>query len=181
MAWSSVTGRRARAGEPFTLVRRRLLASERPAPISTGKRLTAGVVKPDAPGMGLLLNIDVPDLEAAERFYSAAFGLTVGRRFGGDFVELLGWPAAVYLLRRDAGTIGAGAGPRRYERHWTPIHPDIVVEDLEAAVMRAVTAGAVVEQPSRDAEYGRIAMLSDPFGHGFCLIQFNAEGYDALL
>jgi predicted enzyme related to lactoylglutathione lyase len=145
------------------------------------KRLTAGVVIPEPSGMRLLLNIDVPDIEAAERFYSAAFGLTVGRRFGDDFVELLGWPAAVYLLLKDAGTIGAGADPRRYDRHWTPIHPDIVVDDLEAAVTRAVTAGAVVEQPSRDARYGRIAMLSDPFGHGFCLIQFNAAGYDALL
>jgi predicted enzyme related to lactoylglutathione lyase len=136
---------------------------------------------PEPSGMGLLLNIDVPDLETAERFYSAAFGLTVGRRFGADVVELLGWPAAVYLLRKESGTVGAGGDPRRYDRHWTPIHPDIVVEDLDAAVLRAASAGAVVEQPSTSVGYGRIAMLSDPFGHGFCLIQFNAEGYDALL
>ncbi len=43
--------------------------------------------------MTFLLNIDVPDVAAAERFYTAAFGLTVGRRFGTDFVELAGWPA----------------------------------------------------------------------------------------
>ena len=24
-------------------------------------------------------------------------------------------------------------------------------------------------------------MLADPFGHGFCLVEFNARGYDALL
>jgi len=24
-------------------------------------------------------------------------------------------------------------------------------------------------------------VLADPFGHGFCLIQFSAEGYDALV
>jgi hypothetical protein len=24
-------------------------------------------------------------------------------------------------------------------------------------------------------------MFADPFGHGFCLIEFNAIGYDALL
>ncbi len=34
---------------------------------------------------------------------------------------------------------------------------------------------------ARDAPYGRIAMLADPFGHGFCLLQFSARGYDALL
>lgn len=131
--------------------------------------------------MGLLLNIDVPDIEAAERFYCAAFGLSVGRRFGADFVELLGWPSPLYLLKKAAGTSGAGQDLRRYDRHWTPIHPDVVVEDLDGALARAVAAGAVVEHPPRDAPYGRIAMLADPFGHGLCLIQFNASGYDALL
>lgn len=131
--------------------------------------------------MTLLINIDVPDMAAAERFYATAFGLTVGRRFDADFIELLGWPTPLYLLRKDAGTTGAGADLRRYDRHWTPIHPDVVVEDLDAALVRAVAAGAVVEHPPRAAAYGRIAMLADPFGHGFCLIEFNAAGYDALL
>lgn len=131
--------------------------------------------------MTLLLNIDVPDVETAVRFYTAAFGLEVGRRFGTDFVELLGWPATVYLLTKKAGTVGAGGDLRRYERHWTPVHADIVVDDVDAAVERAVTAGAKLESPARDAAYGRIAMLADPFGHGFCLLQFNDKGYDALL
>jgi predicted enzyme related to lactoylglutathione lyase len=131
--------------------------------------------------MTFLLNIDVPDMAAAERFYTAAFGLAVGRRFDAEFVELTGWPVPVYLLLKAAGTPGAGGEMRRYERHWSPIHPDVLVEDLDAAVARAVAAGAVVEQPARPAPYGRIAMLGDPFGHGFCLIEMNAEGYDALL
>ena len=40
--------------------------------------------------MRLLVNIDVPDLAAAEAFYSAAFGLRRGRRFGIDALELIG-------------------------------------------------------------------------------------------
>ena len=131
--------------------------------------------------MSLLINIDVPDAEAATRFYTEAFGLTVGRRFGKDFVELLGWEAPVYLLAKNAGTVGAGGDLRRYERHWTPFHLDVVVADVDAAVERAVAAGAQLEAPARDAPYGRIAMLADPFGHGFCLLQFSAKGYDALL
>ena len=131
--------------------------------------------------MSLLINIDVPDAEAATRFYTEAFGLTVGRRFGEDFVELLGWEAPVYLLTKNAGTVGAGGDLRRYERHWTPFHLDVVVADVDAAVERAVAAGAQLEAPARDAPYGRIAMLADPFGHGFCLLQFNERGYDALL
>ena len=131
--------------------------------------------------MTLLINIDVPDVDAGVAFYTAAFGLRVGRRFGTDFVELLGWPAPLYLLTKAPGTLGAGGDPRRYDRHWTPVHPDVVVDDLDTAVARAVGAGAVLEAPARDASYGRIALLADPFGHGFCLVQFSARGYDALL
>ena len=131
--------------------------------------------------MTLLLNIDVPDVERGVRFYAAAFDLKIGRRFGADFVELLGWPAPVYLLTKKAGTVGAGSDLRRYERHWTPVHADIVVDDVDAAVERAVGAGAKLEVPAKDTSYGRIAMLADPFGHGFCLLQFNDRGYDALL
>jgi len=131
--------------------------------------------------MTLLLNIDVPDVETGVRFYTTAFDLKVGRRFGADFVELLGWPAAVYLLKKQAGTVGAGGDRRRYERHWTPVHADIVVVDVDNAVERAVGAGATLETPATDTSYGRIAMLADPFGHGFCLLQFNERGYDALL
>ncbi|MBR0849849.1 VOC family protein [Bradyrhizobium diazoefficiens] len=131
--------------------------------------------------MTFLLNIDVPDVAAATRFYTAAFGLTVGRRFGSAFVELLGWPAPVYLLTKEAGTVGAGEDRRRYSRHWTPLHVDVVVDDVDAAVARALAAGAILEAPARDAPYGRIAMLADPFGHGFCLLAFSREGYDALL
>jgi predicted enzyme related to lactoylglutathione lyase len=131
--------------------------------------------------MTLLLNIDVPDVEMGVHFYTAAFDLKVGRRFGTDFVELLGWPAPVYLLTKAAGTVGAGGDLRRYARHWTPVHPDIVVDDVDAAVERAVGAGAKLEAAAKDTAYGRIAMLADPFGHGFCLLQFNRQGYDALL
>jgi predicted enzyme related to lactoylglutathione lyase len=131
--------------------------------------------------MPLLLNIDVPDIAAAERFYAAAFGLKPGRRFDQDFVELLGWPVAVYLLRKPAGSPGAGKDRRRYDRHWTPLHLDVTVEDLDAVLERATAAGATVEQVPTKVPYGRLATLADPFGHGFCLIEFNARGYDALL
>ena len=132
---------------------------------------------------GLLLNIDVPDVEAGIAFYTAALGLKAGRRFDADFVELTGADAPIYLLGKDAGTsIGpAGGDVRRYERHWSPIHPDFVVDDMDEAIARAVAAGAVQEGETRDAPYGRLAMFADPFGHGFCLIQFNERGYDALL
>ncbi|HEY5722183.1 MAG TPA: VOC family protein [Allosphingosinicella sp.] len=116
-------------------------------------------------------------------FYTAAWGLEVGRRFDEDFVELIGGDAPIYLLGKAAGTaIGpAGGDARRYERHWTPVHPDFAVEDLDSAIARAVAAGAVQEGETCEAPYGRLAMFADPFGHGFCLIEFSEKGYDALL
>ncbi|HEX4180912.1 MAG TPA: VOC family protein [Caulobacteraceae bacterium] len=130
--------------------------------------------------MTVLINIDVPELAPAVAFYTRAFGLTVSRRFGVDGAELSGWPAALYLLEKPAGTIGAASQPRGYERHWTPVHLDVVVEDIDAAVTRAVEAGATLEQAVRTHAWGRIAILADPFGHGLCLIQFLGRGYDEI-
>ncbi|MCE7795158.1 VOC family protein [Sphingobium sufflavum] len=133
--------------------------------------------------VGLLVNIDVPDVAAGVAFYTAALPLHVGRRFDDDFVELLGLPVPLYLLKGDAGSaIGpAGGGARDYRRHWTPVHLDMVVDDLDAAVLRAEAAGAIRERGIDTAPYGRIATFADPFGHGFCLLQFTERGYDALL
>ncbi len=130
--------------------------------------------------MNLLLNIDVPDLPAAEAFYVAAFGLRRGRRLGEDGLELLGAQVPVYLLRKPAGSAGATGSPRGYARHWTPLHVDLVVDDLETALARALSAGARQEGTVRAAAWGQIVQLADPFGHGWCLIEFSAAGYDAI-
>lgn len=132
---------------------------------------------------GLLINIDVPDLAAAERFYTSGLGLSTARRFDDDIVELAGCEIPIYLIAKAAGTaIGpAGGDFRRYNRHWTPVHPDFSVADLDAAIARVLSAGAVQEGETMDLPYGRQAMFADPFGNGFCLIEFNARGYDALL
>jgi len=130
----------------------------------------------------VLVNIDVDDLDEAVRFYTSAVDLAVGRRFGAEGVELVGAEAPVYLVVRLAGTqpFGGGRAAREYRRHWTPIHLDFVVEDLDAAVQRAQAAGARLELAIAQHAYGRLAVLSDPFGHGFCLLQFTGRGYDAI-
>lgn len=130
--------------------------------------------------MDLLVNIDVPELTAAETFYREAFGLAAARRLGPKVVEMTGWPVRLYLLEKPPGTLGAAQQPRRYDRHWTPMHLDVVVEDLDAALARAQTAGAVVETPVRTEVWGKIAGLADPFGNGLCLIQFLGRGYDEI-
>lgn len=130
----------------------------------------------------LIVNVDVDDLEAATRFYTGALELRVGRRFGGEGVELVGAEAPIYLLVARPGTppFGGAAVRRDYGRHWTPVHLDFAVEDIDAAVSRAVAAGAVVESPISRHPYGKLAVLADPFGHGFCFLQFEGRGYDEI-
>ncbi|WP_242107735.1 VOC family protein [Luteimonas aquatica] len=130
--------------------------------------------------MKLLLNIDVPDLAEAQAFYVAAFGLRPARRLGGGVIELLGADCPIYLLRKPAGSLGAGASARDYARHWTPLHCDVVVDDLDAALARALGAGARQEGDIREANWGRLVQLADPYGHGWCLLQFLGRGYDEI-
>jgi predicted enzyme related to lactoylglutathione lyase len=133
----------------------------------------------------LSINIDVDDLERGVAFYTEAVGLTPVRRFGGSAVELAGAPVPVYLLPKPPATPpfpGAeGSEARRdYARHWTPVHVDFLVEDVERALTRAVGAGARVESQIETFRWGRMALMSDPFGNGFCLIQVDAAGYQAM-
>lgn len=132
--------------------------------------------------MDTLVNIDVPELQSAEAFYCQAFGLRPGRRFGAGALELTGAGVTIYLLAKEEGSAPTpqGAGVRGYARHWTPVHLDFVVPDLDAATQRALAAGAVLEAPAKTSAWGRLAMFADPFGHGFCLLQFLGRGYDEI-
>lgn len=129
-----------------------------------------------------LINIDVSDLEVAEAFYTSAFGLQVGRRLGPAALELNGAGVAIYLLEtKQDSPATPNNDPRRFQRHWTPVHLDFVVNDMDAAVRRAVMAGAVQETEIATHDWGRIARFADPFGNGLCIIEFSARGYDALV
>lgn len=128
-----------------------------------------------------LINIDVPDPDAAIDFYGRAIGLKLVRRlFDGSVAELAGASTRIFLLQAPAGSSPAqnAALSRDYRRHWTPVHLDFVVADIEVATRRAVDAGATLEGPIRLFGWGRQATLSDPFGHGFCLLQWRGRGYD---
>lgn len=95
--------------------------------------------------------------------------------------RLLGWQATItepsFVLMPDpAGGTGlsfqageryrAPTWPERADAQDKMIHLDIKVDDLDAAVDHAVTAGA------RVAEYQpqeRVRVMLDPAGHPFCL------------
>jgi len=56
----------------------------------------------------------------------------------------------------------------------------LTVPNLEEATKRAIAAGAKIETGPRQTPYGKISTFSDPFGHGFCLIEFQGRGYDEI-
>lgn len=133
--------------------------------------------------MDLLVNIDVDSLEKAIHFYANAFGLKVGRRFGAAGVEMVGSsPPPIFLLVKEEGTqVSIATAQRRsYQRHWTPVHLDFVVEEIEGAIQNAVRVGARLEAPVTTHQWGRLARLADPFGNGFCFVQFLGRGYDEI-
>ncbi|MDO9406000.1 MAG: VOC family protein [Polaromonas sp.] len=133
--------------------------------------------------MELRICIDVDDMERAIAFYTQGLGLQVGRRLKSDWVELLGAGSPVDLLLNPGGTnpVPGQSATRSYQRHWTPVHLDVVVVDIDAAVRRLQDHGATLESPVADKPWGRIAGLADPFGHGLDLLEFRGRGYDELL
>ncbi len=131
----------------------------------------------------LRICIDVDDLDKGIEFYTKAIGLTVGRRLGRDWVELLGASSPIDLLANRVGTVPVRGGSmvRNYRRHWTPVHLDFVVEHLDAAVERAKAGGALLEGGIQQKRWGRLANMADPFGNGFCFLEFQGRGYGELI
>jgi predicted enzyme related to lactoylglutathione lyase len=130
--------------------------------------------------MNILINIDVPDLNRAIGFYTAALGLSHTRTLDDDTAELRGASATIYLLQKPPGSRAVKVPPlaRDYQRHWTPVHFDLVVDDVDTAAARAIAAGARQETGHVDWRGSRCVSLSDPFGHGFCFIQFTNDTYE---
>ena len=116
--------------------------------------------------MKILINIDVPDLQAASAFYQAALDLTQSRVLDDDVVELSGASSTIYLLQKPAGSATSSASDSTatctYARHWTPVHLDFVVDDLAAAAERAIRAGAKQESECVDWRGSRCITFSDP-------------------
>ena len=133
--------------------------------------------------MDLRICIDVDDMPRAIAFYTNGLGLQIGRRLHDDWVEILGAGSPIDLLLNAAGTQPIKGNPvvRSYRRHWTPVHLDFVVDDIDAAVVRLLAHDATLESRVADRPYGRIAGLADPFGHGLDLLEFKGRGYDEIL
>lgn len=134
---------------------------------------------PAATSARVVVNIDVPELAPAIEFYARAVGAEVQRLLDDDVAELAYGSSLLYLLRKPTSSAATPSGSvRELGRHWTPVHIDFVVDDIDAAIARALQAGAVRESERIDWRGSKCVTFADPFGHGFCLIEFSGDGYE---
>ncbi len=124
--------------------------------------------------MELETTIDVDDLDRAVEFYCGGLGLDLVER-NPDWARLALDGQTFWLCPFAAGPHGTIT--RDFRRHWTPIHLDFIVDDVDKAVERALAAGGRVEgeirrnYPEPIGCRSDIANLSDPAGNGVDLIQ----------
>jgi len=118
-------------------------------------------------------NVDVPDIAAGYAFYSVGLGFTLKAKLAATIYELEAAGMRLFLLEKAAHSTPTPdtKTARSYDRHWTPVHIDLEVDDLESALRQALAAGAKVESQSTSDRWGTIAVCADPFGNGFCLIK----------
>jgi len=118
----------------------------------------------------LIPYLAVRDARAAMAWYSDALGARVvgdpyvmdDDRIGHAELDVGG--ATLYLADEypDMGLAGPEDGRVSVSLH-------LVVQDVDAAVDRAVQTGAELSRPVSDAPYGRTGVIIDPYGHRWML------------
>lgn len=121
------------------------------------------------------ISIDVSDMEKASLFYTNALGCKV-LRDGAEITKLSADNVEIYLLNKTPGSnpLISQSASRDYSRHWTPVHLDFNITDIEQAVANVREFGGTHEG-SESGDWGTIAYCADPFGNGFCLCQIKDD------
>lgn len=119
------------------------------------------------------ISVDVPSMEEGLRFYGEAFGFRKVFEPYPGVVVVQADGAQLLLLEKGAGSCPCPVDgeSRHYNRHWTPVHIDFHVDDFQSVLNSALRAGAVQEQLFAVPGRPSVAFCSDPFGHGFCIIE----------
>ena len=111
--------------------------------------------------------------EAIE-FYKRAFGAEERYRIPGPdgtigHAELFMGNSLIYLA--DEWAEGEFFSP--HTRGGVSVVFSLEVDDADAAVQRAVAAGATIFRELRDEPYGRTGDVVDPFGHRWSIMKVN--------
>jgi hypothetical protein len=110
----------------------------------------------------LLIDCQVPDIDVAAKFWSAALGREVNRRHPGntDDYQMLDVPPdeiVVQIQRVD---------------HESRVHIDIETDNVSAEVTRLERLGAVVEEPIDEW-----VVMRAPTGQRFCVVKVLRPGF----
>ncbi|MCB0095772.1 MAG: VOC family protein [Caldilineaceae bacterium] len=109
--------------------------------------------------------VNTRDSKAARAFYEALTNTTANKMDGMDY----------YVMQRGDDML---YGILQMDEQWEGIPPHwmgyFTVDDTDAVVERAVAAGGQVRVPAFDMPYGRMAVLSDPAGATFSIVQAPA-------
>ncbi len=127
----------------------------------------AGVV--NEPGGLVWEDGRLTDPEAGKRFYSDVFGFT--------YESFEGAPEQYWTFHHGGDPLGGIGGmmgaPEGVPSHWLPY---FAVADADAALAAARDAGGSVTAGPDDSPYGRIAVLTDPFGATFAVMGVATSG-----
>ena len=121
------------------------------------------------------ISVDVSDMEKAILFYTHALDCTE-LRAGSDTTKLSSDNVNIFLLKKDpqSNPLIIGTSSRNYDRHWTPVHLDFNVSEIDKVVALIQEFGGVHEG-SESGDWGAVAFCADPFGNGFCLCQIETN------
>lgn len=150
----------------------RMATAEDPAGATFGlwqgdRHIGARIV--NEPGSMGWSELRTPDSDPAKRFYLEVFGYEPESITGMDYTVLRvpGRENAAGGIFGTTDTAGPGGRP-----HWLTY---FVVEDTDSAARTASQQGGSVHSEPEDSPYGRLAIVADPFGAAFAVIEFTAE------
>jgi PhnB protein len=115
----------------------------------------------------------------AIEFYGEVFGATERSRFPGPGEVIVHAELQVgdsIIMLEDASEMMGTQAPPAGGFPGTPVYHFVYVEDVDAAIDRAVQRGASITRPVKDQFYGdRDAFIVDPFGHGWVIASHRED------
>lgn len=117
--------------------------------------------------------IDVADIKQGTKFYTIALGCDI-KHEKQQSSELSAENVTIHLIEKEENSnpLIKESSSRNYSRHWTPVHLDFAVTDIEKTLSLIQEFGGILED-KKEGEWGTAAFCADPFGNGFCIIKLN--------
>ncbi len=124
----------------------------------------------DRPIRWTTVPLDCSDAETLAAFYSDLFGWEINARDGAGWVQARDPDGGVGLNFQAEDAYEPPTWPEEAGRQAKMMHFEVLVDDLEAAVDRALRCGgAQAPHQPHDRDLARIRVMLDPAGHPLCL------------